>query len=66
MQLGNLCRYYLLLNVLKIPVGGEFNVKCFGCGFNSEKLLYPKINMTGFTVEAATLKHYMYVEVLMQ
>jgi hypothetical protein len=56
----------LLLNVLKIPVRGEFNVNDFGCGFNSEKLLYPKMNMTRFTVEAATLKHYMNVEVLVQ
>jgi len=54
------------LNVLKIPVRGKVNVNGFGCGFNSEKLLYLKISMTRFVVEAATLKHYMNVEVLVQ
>ena len=53
-------------NVLKIPVRRKVNVNDFGCGFNSEKLLYLKISMTRFVVEAATLKHYMNVEVLVQ
>jgi len=53
-------------NVLKIPVSKKVNVNDFGCGFNSEKLLYPKISMRRFVVEATTLKHYMNVEVLVQ
>jgi len=56
----------LFPNVLKIPVRRKVNVNDFGCGFNSEKLLYSKISMTRFVVEAATLKHYMNVEVLVQ
>ena len=43
-------------NVLKIPVRRKVNVNDFGCGFNSEKLLYPKISMTTFVVEATNLK----------
>ncbi|GEM_PF-3397734 len=38
-----------------------------GCGFNSEKLLYPKTGMTEIIVEATNLKTlYLNVEVLMQ